>query len=78
MPRKWISRWFQRKSGVKPNRHGKGRGKSRGLRTRAAVPTPRQVPVPPAQPRPQRVQPPAAVQQPRRRTRTRRQGDGKK
>ncbi len=39
MPRKWTGKWFQNKSGVAATRHGKGRGRSRGLRTQAPVPT---------------------------------------
>ncbi len=69
MPRKWTGKWFKKNSGVKPTRHGRGRGKSRGLRT--------QVPVA------QMFQPPVTRQQPTsdqpRRTRSRkRRTDGQK
>ncbi|HKX23943.1 MAG TPA: hypothetical protein VJM46_01785 [Candidatus Saccharimonadales bacterium] len=46
MPRKWKGKWFKNNSGVKPARQGKGRGRSRGLRTQAptsAVVTPKVV-----------------------------------
>lgn len=69
MPRKWTGKWFQRKSGVTPTRHGRGRGRSRGLRTQAAVPSPVAF---------QKAQPPAATQPERRRRRTRKPAGGQK
>lgn len=69
-------KWVTKSSGVKPVRHGKGRGKSRGLRTQASVPTLPQV----AQTRFPKVQQPAAAQpeRRRRRDRSRRRTDGQK
>ena len=75
MPRKWTGKWFKKNSGVKPARHGKGRGKSRGLRTQASVAaTPPRVTFQRAQ------QPVATTAQPdrRRRRRPRKQTGGQK